>query len=122
MTSDVRDNVRDPGVDVTALPLLALQGLALTPQMGYSSWNDCGSVVTEEHIKATAEYMISSGLAAKGFVRCPCTDPSATYTMRSSATAADAAPRSALPDAAPRSAIPRSADLRKRRRRLAAGA
>lgn len=42
-------------------------GLGLTPQMGYSSWNDCGSVVTEEHIKATAEYMISSGLAAKGY-------------------------------------------------------
>ena len=42
-------------------------GLGLTPQMGYSSWNDCGSVVTEEHIKATATYMISSGLAAKGF-------------------------------------------------------
>jgi alpha-galactosidase len=30
--------------------------------------NDCGSVVTEDHVKATAEYMISSGLAAKGFV------------------------------------------------------
>ena len=40
-------------------------GLGLTPQMGYSSWNDCGSVVTEAHIKATANYMISSGLAAK---------------------------------------------------------
>ena len=35
-------------------------------QMGYSSWNDCGSVVSEEHIKATAKYMIKSGLAAKG--------------------------------------------------------
>ena len=62
-----------------ALPLLACtllvapgcraldNGLGLTPQMGYSSWNDCGSVVTEEHLKATATYMISSGLAAKGF-------------------------------------------------------
>lgn len=44
-----------------------LAGLGLTPQMGYSSWNDCGSVVTEAHIKATAQYMISSGLAAKGY-------------------------------------------------------
>jgi alpha-galactosidase len=35
--------------------------------MGYSSWNDCGSVVTEEHIKSTATYMIQSGLAAKGY-------------------------------------------------------
>ena len=42
-------------------------GLGLTPQMGYSSWNDCGSVVTEAHIKATASYMVSSGLAAKGY-------------------------------------------------------
>ena len=39
------------------LPAAALaleNGLGLTPQMGYSSWNDCGSVVTEAHIKATA--------------------------------------------------------------------
>lgn len=35
--------------------------------MGYSSWNDCGSVVSEDHIKATASYIISSGLAAKGY-------------------------------------------------------
>eukprot|EP00931_Biecheleriopsis_adriatica_P054402 TRINITY_DN32000_c0_g1_i1.p1 TRINITY_DN32000_c0_g1~~TRINITY_DN32000_c0_g1_i1.p1 ORF type:complete len:456 (-),score=61.70 TRINITY_DN32000_c0_g1_i1:46-1413(-) len=42
-------------------------GLGLTPQMGYSSWNDCGSVVSEDHVKAIAEYMISSGLAAKGY-------------------------------------------------------
>ena len=40
-------------------------GQGLTPQMGYSSWNDCGSVVTEDHIKATASYMISSGLAVR---------------------------------------------------------
>ena len=62
------------------------QGLALTPQMGYSSWNDCGSVVTEEHIKATAEYMISSGLAAKGFVRCPMLSSAAIYRHRASLT------------------------------------
>ena len=37
--------------------------------MGYSSWNDCGSVVTEAHIKATATAMIESGLAAKGCAR-----------------------------------------------------
>jgi len=42
-------------------------GLGLTPQMGYSSWNDCGSVVSEDHIKAVAQYMISSGLAEKGY-------------------------------------------------------
>jgi alpha-galactosidase len=42
-------------------------GLGLTPQMGYSSWNDVGSVVTEAHIKATASYFVSSGLADKGY-------------------------------------------------------
>jgi hypothetical protein len=32
--------------------VLALDnGLGLVPQMGYSSWNDCGSVVTEDHMK-----------------------------------------------------------------------
>ena len=35
--------------------------------MGYSSSNDCGSVVTDAYIKATASYMISSGFAAKGY-------------------------------------------------------
>jgi alpha-galactosidase len=73
-----RDPLSEKGVLQMALRLplaLALaasadaldNGLGLTPQMGYSSWNDCGSVVTEAHIKATASYMISSGLAAKGY-------------------------------------------------------
>ena len=43
-------------------------GQGLTPQMGYSSWNDCASAVTEEHIKATASYMISSGLAVRATI------------------------------------------------------
>lgn len=44
-------------------------GLGLTPQMGYSSWNDCGSTVNESWIKKTATYLIDSGLAAKGWTQ-----------------------------------------------------
>ena len=43
-------------------------GLGLTPPMGYSSWNDCASEVTEKRIKAVATHMITTGLAAKGYV------------------------------------------------------
>ena len=53
---------------ITLLSALGLDnGVGLTPQMGYSSWNDCGSYVTEEHIVATAEYMQRSGLQALGY-------------------------------------------------------
>ena len=43
-------------------------GLGLTPPMGYSSWNDCASEVTEERIKNVTRALISTGLAAKGYV------------------------------------------------------
>lgn len=36
--------------------------------MGYSSWNDCASQITEERIKNVTRTMISSGLAAKGYI------------------------------------------------------
>eukprot|EP00038_Savillea_parva_P025951 m.50314 g.50314 ORF g.50314 m.50314 type:complete len:571 (+) comp7229_c0_seq2:61-1773(+) len=54
-------------------------GLGLTPAMGYSSWNDCSSMRdngpdgwcwnTEEHIKNTTLYFISSGLAKLGYTQ-----------------------------------------------------
>ena len=54
-------------------------GLGATPAMGYSSWNDCGSMRnngptgwcwdTEAHIQNVTEYLISSGLAKLGYVR-----------------------------------------------------
>ena len=43
-------------------------GMGRTPAMGYSSWNDCASEVTEERIKNVTRHLIESGLAAKGFV------------------------------------------------------
>ena len=36
--------------------------------MGYSSWNDCASEVTEERIKNVTRHFIETGLAAKGYV------------------------------------------------------
>lgn len=43
-------------------------GLGLTPQMGWNSWNHFGCKINEELIKSTADKLISSGLAAKGYV------------------------------------------------------
>ena len=37
--------------------------------MGYCSWNDCASEVTEERIKRVTRALIDSGLAAKGYRR-----------------------------------------------------
>lgn len=41
--------------------------LALTPPMGWNSWNCWGCAVDEGKIKAAADAMITSGLAAHGF-------------------------------------------------------
>ena len=50
-------------------PALALpNGLGLTPPMGYSSWNDCASEITEARIKNVTRALIDSGLAAKGYI------------------------------------------------------
>ena len=43
-------------------------GLGRTPAMGYSSWNDCASEVTEGRIKNITLHLIETGLAAKGFI------------------------------------------------------
>ena len=57
-----------------ALPLLlssatALHnGLGLTPPLGYSSWNDCASEVTEARIKNVTQNLIVTGLASKGYI------------------------------------------------------
>ena len=56
-------------IAVIACPVLWLQnGLGLTPPMGYSSWNDCASEITEARIKNITLALISTGLAAKGYV------------------------------------------------------
>ena len=45
----------------------AFQNLALTPPMGWNSWNPFGRNVSEKVIKETADAMVSSGLKDLGF-------------------------------------------------------
>lgn len=42
-------------------------GLGLSPQMGWASWNDCASQVTSSRIKNATLALINTGLAAKGY-------------------------------------------------------
>ncbi len=44
-----------------------VQNLALTPPMGWNSWNPFGADVSEKVIMETADAMVSSGLKALGF-------------------------------------------------------
>ncbi|MCA1217095.1 NPCBM/NEW2 domain-containing protein [Streptomyces sp. 8L] len=56
------------GVAVTATPAAALgNGLALTPPMGFNDWNAFGCDVSEQLIKQTADYFVSSGLKDAGY-------------------------------------------------------
>jgi alpha-galactosidase len=41
--------------------------LALTPPLGWNSWNCWASAVSDEKVRASADAMVSSGLAAHGF-------------------------------------------------------
>jgi alpha-galactosidase len=43
-------------------------GLGLTPQMGWNSWNHFGCNINEQLIKQTTDLLVSTGLAAKGYV------------------------------------------------------
>src|SRR5437667_8306571 len=42
-------------------------GLALTPPMGWNSWNRFGCNVNETVVKQAADAMVSSGMAAAGY-------------------------------------------------------
>ena len=42
-------------------------GLGLTPQMGWNSWNHFACNINENLIKKTADLLVSTGLAAKGY-------------------------------------------------------
>jgi len=43
-------------------------GLGITPQMGYCSWMDTSSGVTEARIKSIADGLVSTGLAKLGYI------------------------------------------------------
>lgn len=42
-------------------------GLGRTPPMGWNSWNHFGCKINETIIRETADLLISTGLAAKGY-------------------------------------------------------
>lgn len=44
------------------------EGLALTPPMGWSSWNKFGEDINEDQIKAIADALVSTGLRDAGYV------------------------------------------------------
>jgi len=41
--------------------------LALTPPLGWNSWNVWGGIVTADHVRAAAEGMVRTGLAGQGY-------------------------------------------------------
>jgi alpha-galactosidase len=49
------------------LKIVAGVGLALTPPMGWNSWNCFGGSVTQAKVEAAADAMVSSGLAEHGW-------------------------------------------------------
>ncbi|MER6303600.1 alpha-galactosidase [Kitasatospora sp. NPDC001539] len=52
----------------TATPAAALgNGNALTPPMGWNSWNSIGAYVTESEVKQTIDFMSANGLVQAGY-------------------------------------------------------
>ncbi|MFE0461755.1 alpha-galactosidase [Kitasatospora sp. NPDC058965] len=52
----------------TATPAAALDnGVALTPPMGWNSWNSLGTNVSEQQVKQTIDFMSGNGLVAAGY-------------------------------------------------------
>lgn len=67
--SDVKLTVNGPrGTATRTLTIVAGDHkLALTPPMGWNSWNVWGCAVDEAKVRAAADAMVSTGLAAHGF-------------------------------------------------------
>lgn len=55
------------GMPGPTLPVRATNGLALTPPMGWNSWNRFGCNVSEDLIKGIADGMVSSGMRDAGY-------------------------------------------------------
>lgn len=52
---------------ILALAYQIDNGLGITPQMGWNSWNHFGCGINEALIKKTADQLVATGLAAKGY-------------------------------------------------------
>lgn len=63
------------GIQIFALTVALLSlavkttdnGLGLTPQMGWNSWNHFGCGINETLIQKTADLLVEKGLADKGY-------------------------------------------------------
>ena len=59
---------RPPAViPLPALAPLPANGLALTPPMGWNSWNHFGDKIDDQIVRDAADSMVSSGMAAAGY-------------------------------------------------------
>lgn len=55
------------GEDRKRFTVIAGKNIALTPPMGWNSWNCWGKNINEEKVREAAEYMVKSGLAKHGW-------------------------------------------------------
>ena len=56
-------------IGLLLLAVVALDnGMGLAPPMGWNSWNHFGCNINEALIKQTADLLVSTGLAAKGYI------------------------------------------------------
>jgi len=55
------------GTTARAFKIVVGDTIALTPPMGWNSWNCFGSSVTEENVKSAADVMVKSGLIQHGW-------------------------------------------------------
>ena len=55
-------------IPLPALDPVSANGLAQTPPMGWNSWNHFGDKVDEQTVRESADAMVSSGLAAAGYL------------------------------------------------------
>ena len=65
----VEVTVSGPGGSTTAQFTFVggVDALALTPPMGWNSWNVWAGAVDDEKVRAAADFMVSTGLAAQGY-------------------------------------------------------
>src|SRR5207248_9186506 len=68
-TYDVRLRAQNfAGEGFSMLRIVGAPGsLALTPPMGWNSWNVWGTAVDDQKVRDAADWMVKSGLAAHGF-------------------------------------------------------
>ncbi|HWK11297.1 MAG TPA: NPCBM/NEW2 domain-containing protein, partial [Vicinamibacterales bacterium] len=68
--TDVPVTVRNAAGQTSSAVITIVGGqhmLALTPPLGWNSWNVWGGNVTADQVRAAADAMVSSGLAAQGY-------------------------------------------------------